>query len=98
MLAQDKKNEPAYGADVLRIWAATVEYWRDMSIGPTILAQAAESLRKLRNSARFILGNIGTTERRKDFVRVEQKDLGLVNSFIWLASIPLTRISRPNDT
>ena len=98
MLAQDKKNEPAYGADVLRIWAATVEYWRDMSIGPTILAQAAESLRKLRNSARFILGNIGTTERRKDFVRVEQKDLGLANSFIWLASIPLTRISRPNDT
>ena len=55
-------------------------------------------MRKLRNSARFILGNIGTTERRKDFVRVEQKDLGLVNSFIWLASIPLTRISRPNDT
>ena len=98
MLAQDKKNEPAYGADVLRIWAATVEYWRDMSIGPTILAQAAESLRKLRNSARFILGNIGTTEHRQDFMRVEQKDLGLVGSFIWLGSIALIRISRPNDT
>jgi hypothetical protein len=30
-----------------------------MSIGPTVLAQAAESMRKIRNSARFILGNIG---------------------------------------
>ncbi|KAI0053136.1 isoleucyl-tRNA synthetase [Auriscalpium vulgare] len=58
---KDKKKEPAYGADVLRLWAATVEYWRDMSLGPKILAQTAESLRKIRNSARFILGNIGSS-------------------------------------
>ncbi|KAG9311700.1 hypothetical protein JVU11DRAFT_7938 [Chiua virens] len=57
----DKKRDPAYGADVLRLWAATVEYWRDMSIGPTVLAQTAESMRKIRNSARFMLGNIGST-------------------------------------
>ncbi|KAG2104415.1 tRNA synthetases class I-domain-containing protein [Suillus discolor] len=62
---KDKKKEPAYGADVLRLWVATVEYWRDMSIGPTVLAQCAESMRKIRNSARFILGNIGTTIQRK---------------------------------
>ncbi|KAG1830047.1 tRNA synthetases class I-domain-containing protein [Suillus subalutaceus] len=35
---KDKKKEPAYGADVLRLWVATVEYWRDTSIGPTVLA------------------------------------------------------------
>ena len=35
---QDEKEEPAYGADILRLRVATVEYWRDMSIGPTILA------------------------------------------------------------
>lgn len=74
---QDKKKEPAYGADVLRLWAATVEYWRDMSIGPTVLAQTAESLRKIRNSARFLLGNIGSTESEIQ-ASVERKDLGLV--------------------
>lgn len=58
---------------------ATVEYWRDMSIGPTVLAQCAESMRKIRNSARFILGNIGTTTQRKHFVPVDRSELGLVS-------------------
>jgi isoleucyl-tRNA synthetase len=75
---QNKALEPAYGADVLRLWVATVEYWRDMSIGPTVLAQAAESLRKIRNSARFILGNIGNEENQCQLVKLSRKDLGLV--------------------
>jgi isoleucyl-tRNA synthetase len=72
---KDKKKQPAYGTDVLRLWAATVDYWRDMPIGPTILAQAAESLRKIRNSARFILGNIGDEESQ----RVGKTEMGLVS-------------------
>lgn len=79
---KDKKKEPAYGADVLRLWVATVEYWRDMSIGPTVLAQCAESMRKIRNSARFILGNIGTTAQRKHFVPVDRSELGLAERFV----------------
>jgi isoleucyl-tRNA synthetase len=79
---KDKKKEPAYGADVLRLWVATVEYWRDMSIGPTVLAQCAESMRKIRNSARFILGNIGTIAERKHFVPVERNELGLAERFV----------------
>lgn len=78
---QDKKKEPAYGPDALRMWAATVDYWRDMSIGPTILNQAAESLRKIRNSARFILGNIGDQEGQRQFKRVERAEMGLVSAF-----------------
>ncbi|KAL1744261.1 tRNA synthetases class I-domain-containing protein [Schizophyllum fasciatum] len=61
---KDKKVEPAYGADTLRLWAATVEYWHDMSIGPVVLSQTAETMRRIRNSVRFILGNIGPAERR----------------------------------
>ncbi|KAL0958174.1 hypothetical protein HGRIS_000337 [Hohenbuehelia grisea] len=61
---KDLKREPAYGADVLRLWAATVEYWRDIAIGPTVLDQTAEALRKIRNCARFVLGNIGDEEAR----------------------------------
>ncbi|TDL24631.1 isoleucyl-tRNA synthetase [Rickenella mellea] len=68
---QNKDKEPAYGADVLRFWVASCDYWRDMSLGPTVLAQAAEAVRKLRNSARFILGNIGDVDARTDFRRVE---------------------------
>ncbi|KAG1738733.1 tRNA synthetases class I-domain-containing protein [Suillus lakei] len=79
---KDKKKEPAYGTDVLRLWVATVEYWRDMSIGPTVLAQCAESMRRIRNSARFILGNIGTTAQRKHFVPVEHSELGLAERFV----------------
>lgn len=60
---QDPKKEPAYGVDVLRLWAAGVDYTKDVSVGPTSLAQVAESLRKLRNTARFMLGNLGDGER-----------------------------------
>ncbi|KAG7446854.1 isoleucyl-tRNA synthetase, partial [Guyanagaster necrorhizus] len=56
---KDKKKEPAYGADLLRLCIASVEYWNDVPLGTNILNQTAESLRKIRNTARFLLGNIG---------------------------------------
>lgn len=51
-----------------------------MSIGPTVLAQTAESMRKIRNSARFLLGNIGSTalQDSETHSSVERKELGLV--------------------
>jgi isoleucyl-tRNA synthetase len=75
---QNKDVQPAYGADVLRLWAATVEYWRDMSIGPTVLAQAAESMRKIRNTARFLLGNTGVDKISYQVEKLSRSDLGLV--------------------
>lgn len=75
-----------YGADVLRLWVATVEYWRDMSIGPTVLAQAAESMRKIRNSARFMLGNIGDVEGRSKIERVPRSEMGLVCFIVFSSS------------
>jgi isoleucyl-tRNA synthetase len=55
---KDKKLEPAYGADVLRLWVASVDYSGDVSIGPNIIKQTFESYRKLRNTARFLIGNL----------------------------------------
>ncbi|KAL4073583.1 tRNA synthetases class I-domain-containing protein [Scleroderma citrinum] len=84
----DKKKEPAYGTDVLRLWAATVEYWRDMSIGPTVLVQTAESMRKIRNSARFMLGNIGTTKQKMNgqclssLPPITRKNFGLAERYV----------------
>ncbi len=75
---KDKKKDPPYGADVLRLWAATVEYWRDMAIGPKVLSQAAESMRKIRNSTRFALGNLGDGAALRDFERVPRSELSLV--------------------
>ncbi|KAJ6499704.1 isoleucyl-tRNA synthetase [Mycena vitilis] len=72
------KKEPIYGADVLRFWVGTVDYWNDTSLGPVVLAQAAEGVRKLRNTARFILGNVGSVETRSKMNRVHRSELGLV--------------------
>lgn len=72
------KTKVAYGVDVLRLWAATVEYWKDMSIGPTVIAQVAESLRKLRNSARFCLANLGPPEALAKMERVPKAEMGYV--------------------
>jgi len=76
---KDKKKDPAYGTDLLRLWAATVEYGSDMSIGPKVLRQTAEKLRKIRNSTRFLLGNIQDGKIFKEIERAERKDLGLVS-------------------
>jgi len=76
------KKQPVYGADTLRLWAATVEYWRDMSIGSKILEQTAESLRKIRNSARFILGNVGDSATRAKCGLVSKDQLGLVDRYV----------------
>jgi isoleucyl-tRNA synthetase len=54
----NKKLEPAYGADVLRLWVASVDYSGDVSIGPNIMKQTFESYRKLRNTARYLIGNL----------------------------------------
>lgn len=55
---KNHQKEPAYGADVIRVWAASTDYTRDVVIGPTTLAAASSTLRKLRNTARFALGNL----------------------------------------
>uniref|UniRef100_A0A6U6EBV7 isoleucine--tRNA ligase n=1 Tax=Odontella aurita TaxID=265563 RepID=A0A6U6EBV7_9STRA len=54
----NKKQEPAYGADVLRLWVASVDYTGDVCIGNNIIKQTFESYRKLRNTARYLIGNL----------------------------------------
>jgi isoleucyl-tRNA synthetase len=47
-----------YGADILRLWVAQSDYTVDQRIGPEILKGVADSYRRLRNTMRFILGNL----------------------------------------
>jgi isoleucyl-tRNA synthetase len=46
------------GADILRLWVASSDYSDDLKIGPEIIKSNADSYRRLRNSLRFILGNL----------------------------------------
>src|SRR5258705_5906049 len=46
------------GADILRLWVASCDYWDDQRIGPEILKNAVETYRKLRNTLRWMLGNL----------------------------------------
>jgi len=47
-----------YGADILRLWVAQVDFTNDQRIGPEILKNVADSYRRLRNTMRFMLGNL----------------------------------------
>ncbi|WP_298558324.1 isoleucine--tRNA ligase [uncultured Aliiroseovarius sp.] len=47
-----------YGADILRLWVAQTDYTVDQRIGPEILKGVADSYRRLRNTMRFMLGNL----------------------------------------
>ena len=47
-----------YGADILRLWVASLDYTDDARLSKDILKQQSEAYRKIRNTARFILGNI----------------------------------------
>jgi len=51
-----------YGADVFRLWVASSEYRTDVRISDDLMKQMAETYRKLRNTLRFLLGNLGDFE------------------------------------
>jgi len=50
------------GADILRLWACATDYWDDQRIGPEILKTTVETYRKLRNTLRWMLGNLAHFE------------------------------------
>ena len=47
-----------YGADIVRLWATSVAYQQDVRISDDIMKQVAEGYRKIRNTMRFVLGNL----------------------------------------
>lgn len=61
-----------YGADVLRLWVSSVDYSTDVPIGKNILKQLADVYRKIRNTARFLLGNLHDFDPAKDAVPYEK--------------------------
>lgn len=60
-----------YGADILRLWTASADYQTDIRISPRILKQLSEVYRKIRNTARFMLGNLYDFDPDKDGVEYD---------------------------
>ncbi len=63
-----------YGADILRIWVAASDYTEDLRIDYSILEQHAESYRKIRNTFRYILGNLNDKFEKINFEKINIKD------------------------
>nr|WP_276541800.1 isoleucine--tRNA ligase [Bacillus infantis] len=59
------------GADILRLWVASVDYQADVRVSDPILKQVAEVYRKIRNTFRFLLGNLADFNPEKDAVAFE---------------------------
>lgn len=58
-----------YGADVVRMWAASVDYQSDVRISDEMIKQVSESYRKIRNTFRFLLGNLADFDPAVDVVK-----------------------------
>lgn len=69
---KNQQQEPPYGADILRLWVSSVDYTNDVPIGKNILKQMSDVYRKIRNTARFLLGNLHDFDPAKDAVPYEQ--------------------------
>ena len=62
-----------YGADILRLWASSEDFKADMRIGDSNLKQVSDQYRKIRNTFRFMLGNINPNDfKESDIVKYEQ--------------------------
>ena len=71
-----------YGADILRAWVASSDYAEDLRIDKTILIQHAESYRKIRNTFRFILGNIQDNFEEQSFISLDVKNFNELEKYI----------------
>ncbi len=72
---KNQKNNPPYGADVLRLWVSSVDYSVDVPIGSNILSQLSDVYRKVRNTARYLLGNLHDFEPALDSIPIKELPL-----------------------
>lgn len=61
-----------YGADILRLWALSSDYTMDVNLSDDILKGISDVYRKIRNTVRFLLGNLSDYDPEKDVVKYEE--------------------------
>jgi isoleucyl-tRNA synthetase len=65
---KNQQQDPAYGADVLRLWVSSVDYSNDVPLSKAMLKQLNDVRGKIRNTARFLLGNLHDFDPHRDAV------------------------------
>jgi len=75
------------GSDIFRLWVASVDYQADVRLGDDLLKQVAESYRKVRNTFKFMLGNLFDFDQSKDMVPYEQ--LSEIDQYILAKTVRL---------
>ena len=77
------------GVDILRLWVATTDYTEDMRISDEILSNLNDNYRRIRNTFRFILGNIGNTEYKNctDYTHLGEIDKFILSRLFEVADI-----------
>ena len=77
------KMTNVYGSDILRLWSATVDYQADVRASEDIFKGNAESYRKIRNTIKFMLGNLANGDKGFfDPVKETQNELALVDQLM----------------
>ncbi|MDC1155960.1 isoleucine--tRNA ligase [Candidatus Pelagibacter sp.] len=71
-----------YGADILRIWVASSNYAEDLRIDHSILDQHADSYRKIRNTFRYLLGNLNDNFEKIDLNKIDVTNLPELEQFM----------------
>ena len=71
-----------YGADILRIWVASSNYAEDLRIDHSILDQHADSYRKIRNTFRYLLGNLNDNFEEIDLEKMNLSELPELEQFM----------------
>lgn len=69
---KNQKEEPPYGADVLRLWVSSVDYTSDQRIGKNIIKQLGDIRGKIRNTARVLLGNLDDFDPETNLVAYDK--------------------------
>lgn len=77
------------GADILRLWVASVDYQSDVTLSDNLLKQVSESYRKIRNTMKFLLGNIYDYNDATDQVPYEY--LGEVDRYVMIKTNQLIK-------
>jgi len=76
-----------HGAEVLRLWVAAEDYRDDVRISPAIMGHLVEAYRKIRNTCRFLVANVGDFDPRRDAVgpeRLHEIDRWMLHRLQWL--------------
>lgn len=79
-MVEPQKVIEQYGADVLRLWVASVDYSNDVKISYDIMGQLAEIYKKIRNTSRFLIGNLYDFNPTTDTLAYE--NLGILDQFV----------------